>query len=135
MATTQDVCSVESLFNEDLRERIRYAREPNSPTIVDQWLCYERCCLEACHNSACGLCASSVQIDLYESQFQLLLEVVADELLPSHWRELCLNSLHRPLSQLRRLLRNTDNKTRLNELFYELASTARYVEKSFYFHR
>lgn len=118
--------------HERFREEIRYARQPDAPDLIDQWLKYEHFNNLARAEQGCDGCPKQMQCELYRSQFQLLLDTVADELLPSHWREHCLNSIHRPLSGLKHLLKGAHDDTRLINLFYELSVTARYVHRGFY---
>ena len=102
-----------------LSYKIRYAIEPNNHQLLTIWLDAARL-----HDN----CWSSHQF-----QFQTLLDVVADELLPSHWREACLNLLYKPLHQLSRLVKNNKDQHHLDRLYEEMLSTTHYASASIYY--
>jgi hypothetical protein len=67
---------------------------------------------------------------LHQAQFYLLLEVITDTLLPSHWRELCLDNIYRPLIELNRLSTCQSTKKQLRHLWLELNITSNYFKIS-----
>lgn len=66
----------------------------------------------------------------YESQFRLLMEVVVDEILPPHWRCLCLDQIYKPLFAMRRLATDPNSEAYVRALQQELSITTRYVQAS-----
>ena len=69
-----------------LRNKIRHGEEPDNPTLISLWLSFE----EDYRDVNTG---NSTLEDHYEKQFNLLLETVADELIPVHWRRVCLDNI------------------------------------------
>lgn len=71
-----------------LHQKIRRAAEPDNPKLIHQFLNYR-------------LVATMMDREAYReqlvSQFQLLLETIADECLPAHWRCQCLDNIYRPI--------------------------------------
>lgn len=112
-----------SLGIETLRDKIRYGEEPDNPALIPLWFSIEES-EQSTINPAFFLRSK------YESQFYLLLEAVVDELIPAHWRRVCLDNIYKPLSSLQRLARDDDSKKRLSKLLHELSTSCRYVEQS-----
>ncbi|MEH6580106.1 MAG: hypothetical protein V7731_23880 [Amphritea sp.] len=104
-----------------LRYKIRHATEPDNPALISQWLSLDSC-------------PSYLRIDEqrvhYEQQFRLLLETIADELLPGTWRRACLDQIHKPLTALAEIAFCHDSIQRLNVLHNELRLTCDYVSAS-----
>lgn len=63
-----------------------------------------------------------------EDQFRILLDTVADECLPVHWRQLCLDSIYKPLSGLWHLADSESGRTKVRQLFTELRIIGKYLE-------
>jgi hypothetical protein len=101
-----------------LRTKIRYAEEPNNPALITDWLL-----LDQCNDND----SVTKQRQHHEEHFCLLLETIADELLPGHWRCTCLDNINRPLIALKKLSDSDKCLLELNELFYELYITSNYV--------
>ena len=70
---------------------IRNGSEPNNPALL-QYLVTEQI------NYANQY--SGFERNHIESLFRVLLDAASDELVPSHWRALCLDYMHAPLSAL-----------------------------------
>ena len=62
------------------------------------------------------------------NQFQLLLDTMADESLPVHWRNQCLNHINKPLLGLQRLADCKQSTQQVNSLFYELRVMSYYLQ-------
>lgn len=105
---------------EVLKHKIRYAVEPDNPMLVKLWLGTD---LEES-------LSHSLMRRQYLSQFNLLLETVLDELIPTHWRRICLDNIYLPLCGLKKLVNDDDSEKQLQNLFNELAISTRYVERS-----
>ena len=103
--------------------KVRYAKEPDNPGLISHWLALERC-VDKCYQP---------QREHYERQFRLLLDAIADELLPGHWRRCCLDNINRPLSVLQRLSAAPEHRTYMQTLNYELNVTSHYVANSMTF--
>lgn len=102
---------------DEIRSKIRYAKEPDNPQLINCWL-------------ALGQAGYSVldKRHHFEDQFRLLLDTVVDEILPSHWRCTCLDSIYRPLMELRQLVDTPESQAHLRALQNELSVTGRYVQ-------
>ncbi len=100
-----------------LRKTIRYASKPDSPQLIQQWLKLEAMqCDETPEQQWEGL----------EASIRLLLDVLADEILPAHWRATCLDYIHLPLGRLNQLVEKDDDILRLNRLIYEIRVTSHF---------
>jgi hypothetical protein len=105
-----------------IRHKVRYAEDENNPQLLSFWLMAEQ-----------ALFASSdINIDddekwqMYQGQFRLLLDVICDNLIPEHWRQLCLDNIYRPLTELNRISHCDISKKRLRHLWLELNITSQY---------
>lgn len=111
-----------------LRDKIRWGKEPDNPSLISRWLAFE--------NGGRGNSAQSEARMLrqqYESQFTLLLETVVDELVVAHWRCLCLDNIYRPLQSLKQISDNVRSDNQIQRLIRELAMQSRYVRHSLHF--
>lgn len=106
---------------EELQRKIRKAEEPNNPALIADYLCLEGDCN-----------ADSVQQKRkrYLKQYNLLLDTIADECIPSHWRCTCLDHIYHPLLALKRLAKCNISKRQVRSLFYELNVTGQYLQPS-----
>lgn len=105
-----------------LKQKIRYGSEPENSGLIVFWLDLD----------APSSCTNGSLQDHYESQFRLLLNAIMDELVPKHWRRLCLDHIYRPLLSFKRVAKCTDSEQKLNELFRELTISCNYTEESLY---
>lgn len=106
-----------------LELKVRYAKEPNNPGLITHWLTLARC-------------ADTTYLSLrehYEHQFRLLLDTLADELLPAHWRRCCLDNINRPLLAMQRLSASSEHRMYMHRLNYELNVTCHYAAQSMTF--
>ncbi|MCV6613775.1 MAG: hypothetical protein OIF35_02280 [Cellvibrionaceae bacterium] len=76
-----------------LRLQIRHALYPDKPQLIQQWLLADRCCRRARPRNPCHCCDIPSHLSSLEAQYQLLLDTISDELLPAHWRCICLGYL------------------------------------------
>ncbi len=110
-----------ALLTVALRYKIRHATEPDNPALIRQWLELDSC-------------PSYFQLEdqraHFEQQFRLLLETIADELLPGNWRRACLDQIHKPLTALAELAFCQPSVQHLNVLYDELRLTCAYVSAS-----
>ncbi|BDY05983.1 hypothetical protein [Ferrimonas sp. YFM] len=115
-----------------LARQIRRASEPDNHDLIECWLGQEPCrhLKQAC--GRCDCCPMQRQRRHYEGQFRLLLDTALDELLPSHWREACLNQIYRPLFQLKRLASSEKERLHVQALQRELTITTRFFQPTFY---
>ncbi len=106
-----------------IRYKIRNGSEPDNPTLFFLWFNYEEKLLS---DDNC----LKFQRSIYESQFNLLLDAVIDELVPKRWRCQCLDQIYRPLTALKRISNNKESESQIKRLLYELSVTSHYVENS-----
>lgn len=104
-------------YKHHLWRKIRFAKEPDNPALIDHYLDIDTCRLKS----------FQAQKDHYECQFRLLLETVADELVPAYWRCCCLDHINKPLLKLNRLSKDARHQNYLCKLKYELNMTCHYV--------
>ena len=107
----------------NLKEKIRYGKEPDNPMLISLWLTEEERCRDI----------KNTQQDLschYQAQFYLLLEAVADELNPAHWRRVCLDNIYKPICSLQRTAQTEVSRQKVQKLLQELAVTCEYVKHS-----
>lgn len=106
-----------------LRNKIRYGSEPDNPSLITLWLIQEN-----------EFISTDISLEenwqRHESQFRLLLETVVDELVPSHWRCLCLDYIYKPLSSLQRLSTTDSTSKKFHSLMHELSQSSQYVSAS-----
>lgn len=105
-------------YLQHVQKQIRFAKEPDNPSLISHYLDIDTCRQKSVESLK----------QHYERQFRLLLDTVADELIPSHWRCCCLDNINKPLGQLARLFANNqDGQAYLCKLKYELNMTCHYV--------
>lgn len=107
-----------------IRHKIRRGEEPDNPLLITHWLAEENRGLEP-------LRAELRQ--RYESQFTLLLETVVDELVPAHWRCLCLDNIYLPLQSLKQISDSVQSDNQIHRLLRELSLHSHYVRHSLRF--
>lgn len=106
-----------------LKDKIRYAKEPDNPMLISLWFS-----VEESHRDI-----GNEDEDLqhhYQRQFYLLLEAVADELNPAHWRRVCLDNIYKPICSLQRIAKNEISQKQVKKLLQELTATCQYFEHS-----
>ena len=93
--------------------------EPDNPQLITQFLNFK-------------LNVSTPNKAFYReqllAQFQLLIDTIADELLPAHWRRHCLDNIYRPLHALHRLADGTQSKQQVLALTHELRVISHYLQ-------
>lgn len=102
---------------QSLRHKIRYASEPDNPQLITLWLEME---------NKPEAQPFKQRWQNYEASVRLLLDTLADELLPAHWRISCLDQIYRPLANLQRLVRTDDDLRHLRQLLYEVQVTSHF---------
>lgn len=103
-----------------LRSWIREAAYPDDPQLICEWL----------SQTPCSQSPLDQQWQHFEDQFNLLMDTISDELLPSHWRCSCLDQIHQPLRSLSRLSSEPHAKDRVRLLLWELSVTTQFVRAS-----
>lgn len=103
----------------DLSQKIRCAEEPDNPMLIRQYLDMQA------HLPKCSLAARR---NHFLSQFQLLIETMADECLPPQWRCQCLDHIHVPLLALARLADCQRSKRQVRALTHELRVISHYLQ-------
>lgn len=93
--------------------------EPDNPLLINQFLNFK-------------LDASTPNKMFYReqllAQFQLLIDTIADELLPSHWRRQCLDNIYRPLHALQRIADSSLHQQQVLTLTHELRIISYYLQ-------
>ena len=102
-----------------LRHKIRYALEEDNPALVTLWLSMEDS-IKSAEASSCW--------QLYCAQYQLLIDTLSDDLLPTHWRVCALDNIYRPLCSLQRIATSQKQCQHLNKLYYELRVTSNFFQ-------
>lgn len=117
---------VETENTAQLRSKIRWGKEPDNPLLISRWLAQE--------NEVHERQVSRQELRRrYENQFTLLLETLLDELVPAHWRCLCLDNIHRPLQSLKQISDTSDSDAQIQRLARDLAIQSHYVRHSLRF--
>ena len=110
-------------INSDLKSKIRHGSEPNNPLLINLWLSQTI--------AECPTKLTKKQLrQQYESQFRLLLDTIVDELVPSHWRRVCLDNIYIPLTSLQRISDNDKSQRHIRQLMAELNVSCQYVQHS-----
>jgi len=103
----------------DLSRKIRDAEQPDNPMIIREFLNLEP--LPVLKNKAV------LRVHLVK-QFQLLIDTICDEYLPSYWRRQCLDHIYLPLRSLARLATCRQSREQLRFLNYELQVLSHYFQ-------
>ncbi len=111
--------SVQEPAINQLRYKIRYAKEENNPSLLSLWFSME----DSVMNDNSLECWK-----LYCAQFKLLIDTLSDDLLPQHWRMNCLNNIYKPLCSLQRIAISSDQLKHLNQLYYELRVVSNFFQ-------
>ncbi|MEW6992685.1 hypothetical protein AADZ84_00225 [Colwelliaceae bacterium MEBiC 14330] len=106
----------------NIRQKVRYAEDENNPQLLTFWLMAEHALFtgSSMNNN------DEARWLMYQGQFRLLLDVICDNLISQHWRELCLDNIYRPLTELNRISQCDATKKRLRHLWLELNITSQY---------
>jgi len=112
-----------SMMLSTLKDKIRYAKEPDNPMLISLWLSAEECHQNIDH-------AKINRQSRYQEQFYLLLEAFADELNPAHWRCICLDNIYKPICSLQRIAKNEQEQIQIKKLLHELSLTSQYFKHS-----
>lgn len=111
-----------------LSHLVRYGLRPEQPRLMQRWLAQSK--QAKLDDEALWL--------LHEHQFYLLLETLCDDLVPSHWRSLCLDHIYQPLMALNELAKSCElspeqydmAQARIRRLGRELTITGQYAAAS-----
>lgn len=110
-----------------LEKCIRQASRPDDPQLIGHWLDLMQSPAVFTSDICTGPQSHKVRWCSYKQQCHLLLDAIADELLPASWRCSCLDSIYRPLQQLQALAETDAEIVELQQLRYELNQTCYYA--------
>ena len=113
--------SIQTPAINNLRQNLRYAEDHTNPQLMTLWLMSEQALIDDNHSSRWAL---------YQAEFHLLLDTISDNLLPLHWRQLCLDNIYKPLTDLSRISACENTKKQLRYLWLELNVTSNYFQES-----
>ena len=102
-----------------LQQKIRDAEEPDNPLLIRQYLDLDLPITET------GLTGQRQRL---VSQCRLLIETIADECLPPHWRCHCLDHIYLPLFALARLADCSQSIQQVRALNHELRVISHYLQ-------
>lgn len=105
------------MMSNSLQDKIRFALEPENPGLLSEYLS---------HHAVRNDMTKTKHQQVLEEQFRLLLDTMADECLPVHWRQQCLDHIYMPLSALWRISDTEKNRTQVRQLFSELRIIGNY---------
>lgn len=94
-----------------LLHKIRFAREPDNPALIQYWLQTEYTGTET---RAC------TDWDRLRLQYHLLLDTINDVNLPVRWRCACLDAIYTPLQRMENLARDSALKREVRRLYFEV---------------
>ncbi|OOV88053.1 hypothetical protein [Oceanospirillum linum] len=106
-----------------LRWKIRYATEPDNPSLLQLWLNME--------HRLCQTQDRDDQWQHHQGMLNLLIDSYSDELNPPHWRALCLDWFCKPLGSLSRLACNRQHRNELNRLIQEVSTLSHFFKPDF----
>lgn len=105
-------------YIEHLTQVVRWGSSPNHPCILEEWLeitsPFQDESVEESRNRLL-------------SQYQVLLDALADEWVPLHWRQLCLNNIYRPLLALEQQADCQLSHRQVSALYHELRLISEYA--------
>jgi len=105
-------------YIENLNHVVRWGSSPNHPCLLEEWL---------------ELTTPSHKTTVLDKrnrllkQYQTLLDALADECVPLHWRQLCLNNIYRPLLVLEQLADCQLSHAQIRALYHELRLISDYA--------
>lgn len=103
-----------------LRDYIRWGKTPDTPNLLRQYLLIKPSTNESIQS----------QRKHYIGQFQLLIDTIADDYVPGHWRCTCLDQIYLPLQALQQLADCTNSQNQVAELYRELRIISHYFQDS-----
>ena len=112
------VLAVDSATRE-LQNRIRFGKNPDSPDLLYTFL-------DLYKKQLSEVGAEAAQAYLTEI-IDLLLETICDPLVPYQWRALCLDNIHKPVSDLSKLSNTKDNRRILRTKTHEISVLTRHL--------
>jgi hypothetical protein len=101
-----------------LKKIVRQGQQPDSPKLLTRYLEIGRD--YAAHKPKC------LQIEIYTSILDTLLDAICDHCIALQWRQLCLDNCYRPLSTLATLITNDKDKYHLQQQYYKLRTLSHY---------
>ncbi|MFV0276929.1 MAG: hypothetical protein ACK5HY_07065 [Parahaliea sp.] len=104
----------EFLQLEVLKRKIRYAEEPDNPSLIKRFFQ-----LDTPTTADETLLQRRLRL---RGQYVLLFETIEDGNNPRHWRQTCLNVIYRPLYELQILANSNISKQDVSLLFTRLRS-------------
>ncbi|MDY7026310.1 MAG: hypothetical protein SVC26_08245 [Pseudomonadota bacterium] len=113
-----------------LRALVRNGDYPDNHLIISIWLERDRCCEDTEHGVFCQSCSHARQWSTYVQQAQLLIDTMADELIAKQWRCSCVNHMFRPMSSLKRLVRDDVSAMEFRRIEYEYLLNFEYIKNS-----
>lgn len=66
----------------------------------------------------------------YHDQFRLLMDTIADDCVPGHWRCICLDHVYLPLQAMQKLADGESCRRQLTRLYAELRIISHYFQAS-----
>lgn len=102
--------------------QVRQGLKPDHPHLLQQYVLQQRT-----DAVACGTTGEQTRIHL--STYHLLLETICDSCVARHWRQLCLEHIHSPLLELKRLAKSEQEQARLRTLHQHLNTLCNYFLK------
>ncbi|MFA5496148.1 MAG: hypothetical protein WC247_15395 [Porticoccaceae bacterium] len=103
---------------EYLEELVRYGLEPDDPGHLKAYIQLGAARAEGS--------AVEARARVYKEMFAILVEAIYDDCVPFHWRCLCLDHCHQPLSLMRAVAVTERQKSAVLAIQQELSSLARY---------
>ncbi len=101
----------EFLQLEVMKRKIRYAEEPDNPSVLRHYF----------HLDTPAADETLLQRRLrLRAQYVLLYETIGDAANPRHWRQICLDVIHRPLYELQQLANSRESRDDVSLLFVQL---------------
>ena len=104
-------------FN-DLEQVVRLGTYSDSPKLLYRYL--------ELGKDYASACEYEFRSDAYDRLFNTLLDAIADPLVETHWRQLCLDNIYRPLGELEKLADTDPAFEKLRQRYTELCLLANY---------
>ena len=112
------ILAVDSATRE-LEKRVRFGQNPDSPDLLYTYL-------DLYTEQLSEVGVEVAQAHLTEI-IDLLLETICDPLVPYQWRALCLDNIHKPVSDLSKLSNTKDNRRILRTKAHEISVLTRHL--------